>query len=56
MRLCENVISKERLLFSLDHLFCPKPTYKKFPILNQNHGLTPLQKCEFGNYVKMAFY
>ena len=29
---------------------------KKFPIFDLSHGLTPLQKCEMGNYVKMVFY
>ena len=29
---------------------------KKFPIFDVNHGLTPSQNCEMGNYVKMVFY
>ena len=29
---------------------------KKFPIFDQNHGLTPSEKFEFFVYVKKQFY
>ena len=28
---------------------------KKFPIFDQNHGLTPLQKCQFCRFLKPMF-
>ena len=35
--------------------FVQKQTNKKFLIFDQNHGLTPLQKSQYGNSVKSIF-
>ena len=32
-----------------------KEAWKKFGIFNQNHWLTPLEKCKFFDYSKMTF-
>ena len=36
--------------------FVQKQTNKKFLIFDQNHGLTPLQKSQYGNSVKSIFF
>ena len=36
--------------------FVPKQTNKKFLIFDQNHGLTPLKKSQYGNSVKIHCY
>ena len=36
--------------------FVQKQTNKKFLIFDQNHGLTPLKKSQYGNSVKIHFY
>ena len=36
--------------------FVQKQTNKKFLICDQNHGLTPLKKSQYGNSVKIHFY
>ena len=28
---------------------------KKFNIFDQNHGLTPLEKCQFSTFIKLMF-
>ena len=32
--------------------FALNETFTKFPIFDQNHGLTPLQKCQFCGFLK----
>ena len=46
--------SLERRFFVLEYhkrhfsgLYSLKKNLDKWPVLNQNHGLTPLEKCEF---------
>ena len=33
-----------------------KKKLEKWPFLDQNHGLTPLQKCQFLNFLNLFFY
>ena len=35
--------------------FASNETFTKFQIFNQNHGLTPLQKCQFCGFLKPMF-
>ena len=35
--------------------FVQKQTERKFPIFDQNHGLTPSKKCQYGHFVKYKF-
>ena len=35
--------------------FGSNETFTKFPIFDQNHGLTPLQKCQFCGFLKPMF-
>ena len=32
-----------------------KKKWKKWPVFDQNHGLTPLEKCQFFGYLKFLF-
>ena len=36
-------------------LYCLKKKLEKRPFLNQNHGLTPLEKCQFFVFVNFTF-
>ena len=36
-------------------MFVQKPANMKFPIFDQNHGLTPLKKSQYGHCVKSIF-
>ena len=36
--------------------FAEKEKFTKFPIIDQNHGLTPLQKCQFCGFLKPMFF
>ena len=36
--------------------FASNETFTKFQIFNQNHGLTPLQKCQFCGFLKAMFF
>ena len=36
-------------------LFCLKKKFEKWPFLDQNHGLTPLEKCQFFDFLKFLF-
>ena len=54
--------SLERRFFLLEYhkthfpcLYCLKNKVEKWPILDQNHGLTPLEKCQFFDFLKLLF-
>ena len=36
-------------------LHCLKKKLKKWPFLDQNHGLTPLEKCQFFDFLNSLF-
>ena len=63
-RLCERFFfySLERRLFALEYrkkhfpgIYFIKKKFKKWPFLDQNHGLTPLQKCQFLDFLNILF-
>ena len=37
-------------------LYCLKKKLEKWPFLYQNHGLTPLQKCQFFDFLNLLIY
>ena len=37
-------------------LYCLKRKLAKWPFLDQNHGLTPLEKCQFFDFWTSGFY
>ena len=54
--------SLERRFFVLEYhkthfscLYCLKKKLEEWPFLNQNHGLTPLEKCEFSTFRTSCF-
>ena len=54
--------SLERRFFDLEYhkrhfpgLYCLKKKLKKWPFLDQNHGLTPFEKCEFFDFLIFLF-
>ena len=54
--------SLERRFFVLEYhkrhfpdLYCLKKKSEKWPFLDQNHGLTPLEKCEFFDFLNFLF-
>ena len=55
--------SLERRFFVLEYrkkyfpgLYCLKKKLEKWPFLDQNHGLTPLEKCQFFEFSTSFFY
>ena len=36
-------------------LYCLKKKLEKWPFLDQNHGLTPLEKCQFFDFLNLLF-
>ena len=55
--------SLERDFFVLEYrkghfpmLYCGKKKMEKWPYLVQNHGLTPLAKCQFFDFLNVFFY
>ena len=36
-------------------LYCLKKKLEKWPCLDQNHGLTPLEKCQFFDFLNFLF-
>ena len=36
-------------------LYCPKKKLDKWPFLDQNHGLTRLEKCQFLDFLNLLF-
>ena len=51
--------SQNRLFFVLEYgkthfpgLYCPRKTMEKWSFLDQNHELTPFEKCQFFNFLK----
>ena len=36
-------------------LYCPKEKFEKWPILNQNHGLTPLERGQIFDFLNIFF-
>ena len=36
-------------------LYCLKKKLEKWPFLDQNHGLTPLKKCQFFDFLNILF-
>ena len=36
-------------------LFCLKKKFERQPFLDQNHGLTPLEKCQFFDFLNFLF-
>ena len=55
--------SLERCFFVLEYgkrhfpgLYCLKKKLEKWPFLDQNHGLTPLKKCNFSTFQSFCFY
>ena len=54
--------SLERRFFVLEYykrhfagLYCPKKKVEKWPFLEQNHGLTPLEKGQFFDFLNFLF-
>ena len=54
--------SLERRFFVLEYrktyfpvLYCLKKNLEKWPFLDQNHGLTPLEKCQFFDFLNFLF-
>ena len=54
--------SLERHFFVLEYrkrhfpgLNCLKKKVEKWPFLDQNHGLTPLEKCQFFDFLNFLF-
>ena len=54
--------SPERGLFVLEYrkrhfptLYCLKKKLEKWPFEEQNHGLTPLEKCQLFDYLNFLF-
>ena len=52
----------ERCFFVLEYrwrhflgLFCQKKKFEKWPFLDQNHGLTPLDQCQFFDFLNILF-
>ena len=52
----------ERHFFVLEYrkghfpgLNCLQKKLKKWPFLDQNHGLTPLEKCQFFDFLNFLF-
>ena len=37
-------------------LYCLKAELEKWPFVDQNHGLTPLEKCQFSTFWTSCFY
>ena len=37
-------------------LYCQKKKFEKWPFLYQNHGLTPLKKCQFFHFLNFNFF
>ena len=59
----DSVRQKKKRLFVLEYrkrhfpaLYCRKKNSKKGPLLDQNHGLAPLKKCQFFDYLNFLFY
>ena len=59
----DSVRKKNKRLFVLEYrkrhfpgLNCLKKKFKKGPLLDQNHGLTPLKKCQFFDCLNLLFY
>ena len=55
--------SLERCFFVLEYrkrhftaLYCLKKRFQKCPILDQKHGLPPLEKCQFSDFLNLFFY
>ena len=56
--------SLERCFFVVEYrkrhssgLYCVKKNkFKKWPFLDQNHGLTPLEKCEFFRFFELLVF
>ena len=55
--------SLERRFFVLEYhkrhfptVYCLKKKLEKCPFLDQNHGLTPLEKCNFSTFWTSCFY
>ena len=54
--------SLERPFFALEYhkrhflrVYCQKKKLEKWPFLNQNHGLTPLKKFQFFDFLNFFF-
>ena len=54
--------SLERCFFVLEYrkghfamLYCRKKNLEKWPFLDQNHGLTPYEKCPFFDFLNLFF-
>ena len=54
--------SLERRFFVLEYheryfpgLYCLKKKLEKWPFLHQNNGLTPLEKCQFFDFLNLLF-
>ena len=52
----------ERRFFVLEYrkrhffgLYCLKKKLEKWPLLDQNHGLAPLEKCRFFDFLNFLF-
>ena len=37
-------------------LYCQKKKVEKWPILDQNNGITPLEKCQFLDFLKLLVF
>ena len=55
--------SLERRFFFLEYhksrfsgLYCLKKNFQKWQFLDQNHGLTPLEKCHFFDFFKLVVF
>ena len=46
---------KENKKRNFPGLYCPKKKLEKWPFLDQNHGLTPLEKCQFFDFLNFLF-
>ena len=40
----------------LSGVYCLKKRIEKWPFLDQTHGLTPLEKCQFFDFLDFFFY
>ena len=54
--------SLEKSFFALEYherhftgLYCLKKKLEKWPFLDQNNGLTPLEKCQFFDFLNLLF-
>ena len=54
--------SLERRFYVLEYhkgyfigLYCQKLKWEKWPFLDQNHELTPLEKCQFFDFLNFLF-